>query len=95
MSYLLDPNLRRVAKLRQVTIKTARDWRDSENRKWFRALEELAEQKRKTGRDNLTPSSDDPFAGLDELDIEAVVVEETQEMRDAERDMGVFLDEVT
>jgi hypothetical protein len=24
-----------------------------------------------------------------------VVVEETQEMRDAEKDMGVFLDEVT
>ena len=45
MSYPLDFNLRRVAKLRQVTIKTARDWRDSENHKWFKALEELKKQR--------------------------------------------------
>lgn len=93
MSNFLDPKLRRVAKLRQVTIKTARDWRDSENRKWFQALEELAELKRKTGRDNLTPVSDDPFADMEELemDIETVVIEETQEMRDAQKDVLSFL----
>jgi hypothetical protein len=31
----------KVARLRQVSIKTARDWRDSSNDKWFMALEEL------------------------------------------------------
>ena len=33
--------LKKVAHLRQVSIKTARDWRDSSNSKWFLALEEL------------------------------------------------------
>ena len=51
MSYPLDFNLRRVAKLRQVTIKTARDWRDSENWKWFKALEEIKEKRGSEGDD--------------------------------------------
>ena len=37
----LDETLKKVARLRQVSIKTARDWRDSSNDKWFLALEEL------------------------------------------------------
>ena len=37
----LDETLKKVARLRQVSIKTARDWRDSSNNKWFLALEEL------------------------------------------------------
>ena len=37
----LDETLKKVARLRQVSIKTARDWRDSSNDKWFMALEEL------------------------------------------------------
>ena len=37
----LDETLKKVARLRQVSIKTARDWRDSSNEKWFLALEEL------------------------------------------------------
>ena len=37
----LDETLMKVARLRQVSIKTARDWRDSSNDKWFMALEEL------------------------------------------------------
>jgi hypothetical protein len=38
---LLDPALLRVARHRQVSIKTARDWRDSDNRKWHDALCEI------------------------------------------------------
>ena len=41
MPRLLDPDLRRVAQLRQVSIKTARDWRDSDNRKWHDAVSEV------------------------------------------------------
>jgi hypothetical protein len=41
MSRLLDETLKKVAQLKQVSIKTARDWRDSSNDKWFLALEEL------------------------------------------------------
>lgn len=41
MSRLLDYRLRLVAKLRQVSIKTARDWRDGGNKKWDKALKEL------------------------------------------------------
>ena len=37
----LDETLKKVARLRQVSIKTARDWRDSSNDKWYMALEEL------------------------------------------------------
>ena len=37
----LDETLKKVARLRQVSIKTARDWRDSSNDNWFLALEEL------------------------------------------------------
>ena len=74
MGYGLHPNLRRVAKLRQVTIKTARDWRDSENQKWFKALEELEELRRTTGGDILTPIPTDPLAGLEELEVEVVQV---------------------
>jgi hypothetical protein len=41
MPRLLDPALVRVASHRQVSIKTARDWRDSDNRKWHDALAEI------------------------------------------------------
>jgi len=41
MSRLLDYRLRLVAKLRQVSIKTARDWRDGGNKKWNKAIKEL------------------------------------------------------
>lgn len=41
MPRLLDPDLKRVAQHRQVSIKTARDWRDSDNRKWHDALSEI------------------------------------------------------
>ena len=41
MSRLLDYRLRLVAKLRQVSIKTARDWRDGGNKKWDKAIKEL------------------------------------------------------
>lgn len=41
MPRLLDPALVRVARHRQVSIKTARDWRDSDNRKWHDALAEI------------------------------------------------------
>ena len=37
----LDYRLSQVAALRQVTIKTARDWRDSENGKWATAISEI------------------------------------------------------
>ena len=40
----LDYRLRQVAALRQVSIKTARDWRDSQNHKWEEALAEIAKQ---------------------------------------------------
>ena len=41
MPRLLDPALVRVARHRQVSIKTARDWRDADNRKWHEALAEI------------------------------------------------------
>ena len=37
----LDYRLSQVAALRQVTIKTARCWRDSENKKWATAISEI------------------------------------------------------
>ena len=37
----LDYRLSQVAALRQITIKTARDWRDSENKKWATAISEI------------------------------------------------------
>ena len=37
----LDYRLSQVAALRQITIKTARDWRDSENKKWATAITEI------------------------------------------------------
>jgi hypothetical protein len=72
VAYGLHPNLRRVAKLRQVTIKTARDWRDSENRKWFQALEEL---RRATGTDILSPVPTDVLEDLKELEVETEVMQ--------------------
>lgn len=53
MSRLLDYRLRLVAKLRQVSIKTARDWRDGGNRKWDKAIKEL----RKAGHSIPDPNS--------------------------------------
>ena len=41
MPRLLDPDLIRVARHRQISIKTARDWRDSDNHKWHSALSEI------------------------------------------------------
>jgi hypothetical protein len=75
MSLGLHPDLRRVAKLRQVTIKTARDWRDSENQKWFKALGELEELRRKTGFDILAPIIADALADLKELEVETEVMQ--------------------
>lgn len=75
MAYGLHPNLRRVAKLRQVTIKTARDWRDSENQKWFQALEELEELRRTTGTDILSPVPTDVLGDLKELEVETEVIQ--------------------
>lgn len=75
MAYGLHPNLRRVAKLRQVTIKTARDWRDSENQKWFQALEELEELRRTTGTDILSPIPTDVLGDLKELEVETEVIQ--------------------
>ena len=40
----LDERLKKVAFSRQVSIKTARDWRDSSNDKWFMALKEIEAQ---------------------------------------------------
>ena len=37
----LDYRLGQVAALRQVSIKTARDWRDSQNKKWAKAISEI------------------------------------------------------
>jgi hypothetical protein len=75
MSLGLHPDLRRVAKLRQVTIKTARDWRDSENQKWFKALGELEELRRKNGFDILAPIIADALADLKELEVETEVMQ--------------------
>ena len=72
VSYPLDFNLRRVAKLRQVSIKTARDWRDSENRKWFLALEDLARFRKERGRDIIDTERRSFFDDLNlaELEVE-------------------------
>ena len=82
MSYPLDFNLRRVAKLRQVSIKTARDWRDSENRKWFLALEDLARFRKEKGRDIIDTERRSFF---DELNLAELEVEQSRrEMLEAE-----------
>lgn len=75
----LDYNLRRVAKLRQVSIKTARDWRDGGNRKWLSALEELEELRRKTGRDILESET----RGFFDIDVEAPDIQDTPEIQEA------------
>ena len=75
MSYPLDFNLRRVAKLRQVSIKTARDWRDSENRKWFLALEDLARFRKERGRDIIDTEGRSFF---DELNLAELEVEQSR-----------------
>ena len=75
MSYPLDFNLRRVAKLRQVSIKTARDWRDSENRKWFLALEDLARFRKERGRDIIDTERRSFF---DELNLAELEVEQSR-----------------
>lgn len=79
MSYPLDFNLRRVAKLRQVTIKTARDWRDSENRKWFQALEELSELRRRTGRDIIRTEPVGFFESLADIENDIPDIQEAPE----------------
>lgn len=75
----LDYNLRRVAKLRQVSIKTARDWRDGGNRKWLSALEELEELRRKTGRDIFESET----RGFFDIDVEAPDIQDTPEIQEA------------
>ena len=75
MSYPLDFNLRRVAKLRQISIKTARDWRDSENRKWFLALEDLARFRKERGRDIIDTEGRSFF---DELNLAELEVEQSR-----------------
>lgn len=56
MPIRLDYRLRQVAALRQVSIKSARDWRDSENHKWEEALAEIekreAAEREKSRRQN-------------------------------------------
>ena len=42
MGKKLDPDLKAVAAYRQVGIKTARDWRDSDNMKWHDAISEIS-----------------------------------------------------
>jgi len=75
VSYPLDFNLRRVAKLRQVSIKTARDWRDSENRKWFLALEDLARLRKERGRDIIDTERRSFF---DELNLAELEMEQSR-----------------
>ena len=75
VSYPLDFNLRRVAKLRQVSIKTARDWRDSENRKWFLALEDLARFRKERGRDIIDTERRSFF---DELNLAELEMEQSR-----------------
>jgi len=90
MSYPLDINLRRVAKLRQVTIKTARDWRDSENLKWFTALEELVKLRKERGRDiiNLEPVGFFESLACLEVDSERMDIQETQVIQEALSDLS-------
>jgi len=40
----LDYRFKLVAEIRQVGISTARSWRDGENQKWFKALEDIEKQ---------------------------------------------------
>ena len=90
MSYPLDINLRRVAKLRQVTIKTARDWRDSENLKWFTALEELVKLRKERGRDiiNLEPIGFFESLAYLEVDSERTDIQEAQVIQEALSDLS-------
>ena len=75
VSYPLDFNLRRVAKLRQVSIKTARCWRDSENLKWFLALEDLARFRKERGRDIIDTERRSFF---DELNLAELEMEQSR-----------------
>ena len=90
MAYSLDINLRRVAKLRQVTIKTARDWRDSENLKWFTALEELVKLRKERGRDIINLESLSFFDSLAclEVDSERMDTQEAQAIQKALTDLA-------
>jgi hypothetical protein len=90
MSYPLDINLRRVAKLRQVTIKTARDWRDSENLKWFTALEELVKLRNERGRDiiNLEPIGFFESLACLEVDSERMDTQEAQAIKESLSDLS-------
>jgi len=90
MSYPLDINLRRVAKLKQVTIKTARDWRDSENLKWFNALEELVRLRKERGRDiiNLEPVGFFESLASLEVDSERMDIQETQHIQESLADLA-------
>lgn len=90
MSYPLDINLRRVAKLRQVTIKTARDWRDSENLKWFTALDELVKLRKERGRDiiNLEPIGFFESLACLEVNTDRMDTQDTQAIQEALSDLA-------
>ena len=92
MSYPLDINLRRVAKLRQVTIKTARCWRDSENLKWFTALEELVKLRKERGRDiiNLEPVGFFESLASLEVDSERMDIQDTQAIQKGLSDLALL-----
>jgi len=53
MPKYLDYRLRQVAELKQVTIWTARAWRDSGNKRWFEALAAVQRENEKRKAKNL------------------------------------------
>jgi hypothetical protein len=73
MSRLLDYRLRLVAKLRQVSIKTARDWRDGGNRKWDKAIKELRGAGHPIHSPHLTFFEQDEEATLEAPDIPEIL----------------------
>ena len=52
MARPLDYRLKQVAELRQVSIKTAREWKQGANKKWFEALAAVEKENKKRERTN-------------------------------------------
>ena len=52
MARPLDYRLKQVAALRQVSIKTAREWKQGANKKWFEALAAVEKENKKRERTN-------------------------------------------
>jgi hypothetical protein len=52
MARPLDYRLKQVAALRQVSIKTAREWKQGANKKWFDALAAVEKENKKRERTN-------------------------------------------